>query len=240
MVGKRRGALPVDGGQHDRRVLSQSTRPEGGVRGSGVRRAGSRADGEASLMGQATLMEEAATTGRVAGDAGDLELLRRHEPLLRFTHGELFYPDGCRGVRRATATCSRGRLSVTRPSSSRPVPSISTGWRPPATHRRVTRSSSGSCQSRSGRSSSRGGGTAPADRTFRRPGGSRGSGSWPVSSTPASSRRCCCVAACRVARPPPLHCASRGSAAAIPASCTTAGWSAKADGSSSTTCSCTR
>jgi hypothetical protein len=43
-------------------------------------------------MGQATLMEEAATTGRVAGDAGDLELLRRHEPLLRFTHGELFYP----------------------------------------------------------------------------------------------------------------------------------------------------
>ena len=43
-------------------------------------------------MGQATLMGEAATTGRVAGDAGDLELLRRHEPLLRFTHGELFYP----------------------------------------------------------------------------------------------------------------------------------------------------
>jgi hypothetical protein len=43
-------------------------------------------------MGQATMMGEVEATARVAGDGGDLELLRRHEPLLRFTHGELFYP----------------------------------------------------------------------------------------------------------------------------------------------------
>jgi hypothetical protein len=43
-------------------------------------------------MGQATMMGEVEGTARVAGDGGDLELLRRHEPLLRFTHGELFYP----------------------------------------------------------------------------------------------------------------------------------------------------
>jgi hypothetical protein len=44
------------------------------------------------LIGQATMMGEVEATARVAGDGGDLELLRRHEPLLRFTHGELFYP----------------------------------------------------------------------------------------------------------------------------------------------------
>jgi len=38
------------------------------------------------------MMGEVEATARVAGDGADLELLRRHEPLLRFTHGELFYP----------------------------------------------------------------------------------------------------------------------------------------------------
>ena len=57
------------------------------------------------------LPQPAGPAGRVQGrpmsDAADLELLQRHEPILQFTRGELFYPDGRVGVRRAMRPARR-------------------------------------------------------------------------------------------------------------------------------------
>ena len=53
-----------------------------------------------------------------ARDADDLELLRRYEPILRFTHGELFFPMPAELYVEAS-TCWPARRREARKSSSR-------------------------------------------------------------------------------------------------------------------------
>ena len=105
---------------------------------------------------------------------GDLELLRRHEPILRFTDGELFFPMAAELVRRGSATCSTGHdpARSTR-RRSRPASSTSSSSRRPATRRRARRSSSGSCPSRSTPSSCGAGGPRPEHQRFSAPGPAR-------------------------------------------------------------------
>ncbi len=77
--------------------------------------------GEATLTDDATGMDTATLTAaaaRTTAAAGDLELLRRHEPLLQFTHGELFFPIAAEVLRQRVARCWKARHCATPRSSS--------------------------------------------------------------------------------------------------------------------------
>ena len=79
---------------------------------------------------------------------GDLDLLRRFEPIVRYTHGEFFFP---MAVDDYIAECDlwavddAGRTST---RSSPPASSRSTTWRPGGRACRIAPSSCGSSSSR--------------------------------------------------------------------------------------------
>ena len=173
-------------------------------------------------------------------DPSDLDLLRRHEPILRFTDGELFFPMATGSYVRGVRPARRARPCARRGSRSRPASSTSKASRPSGIRRPARPSSCGSCRSRSTRSSSGAGRPARSTSGSRRRDVSPASGSPPGSSTPASSPRCCCVAASRAARPRRPRSATTRSGRRTLGSSTTAASFARAAGWSCTTCSSTR